>query len=59
MLEINQQHPDGMAEEVRVDAMREAESPPSFPEGGTKAWSVVLGCFCIMFYTFGYLNAFG
>lgn len=31
----------------------------SYPEGGTRAWFVVLGCFCVMFYTFGYLNAFG
>lgn len=31
----------------------------SYPEGGIRAWFVVLGCFCVMFYTFGYLNAFG
>lgn len=30
-----------------------------FPEGGTRAWIVTFGCFCVMFYTFGYLNAFG
>ncbi|KIY03027.1 uncharacterized protein Z520_01493 [Fonsecaea multimorphosa CBS 102226] len=30
-----------------------------YPEGGARAWLVVMGCFCVMFYTFGYLNAFG
>jgi hypothetical protein len=30
-----------------------------FPEGGTRGWLVVLGCFCVMFITFGYVNAFG
>ncbi|EXJ83522.1 hypothetical protein A1O1_07145 [Capronia coronata CBS 617.96] len=34
-------------------------SAPEYPEGGGRAWLVVLGCFCVMFYTFGYLNAFG
>jgi hypothetical protein len=32
---------------------------PTFPEGGFKAWMAVLACWCIMFNTFGYLNAFG
>ncbi len=30
-----------------------------FPEGGTRGWLVILGCFCVMFFTFGYVNAFG
>jgi hypothetical protein len=30
-----------------------------FPEGGSQGWLVVLGCFCVMFFTFGYVNAFG
>jgi hypothetical protein len=34
-------------------------SVPSFPEGGREAWLVVLGCFAVMFFTFGYTNAFG
>ncbi|KAJ6028196.1 MFS monocarboxylate transporter [Penicillium herquei] len=33
--------------------------PPSFPEGGTKGWLAVLACWCVMFNTFGYINAFG
>lgn len=32
---------------------------PNFPEGGTKGWLAVLACWCIMFNTFGYINAFG
>lgn len=31
----------------------------SFPEGGTKAWLVVLGCWCTSFASFGYVNSFG
>ncbi|KAJ5771358.1 uncharacterized protein N7511_003409 [Penicillium nucicola] len=37
----------------------EPEKPPKFPEGGTRAWMVVLGAFCVSFTTFGYMNAFG
>lgn len=41
---------------------REDEIPPTkpnFPEGGMKGWLAVLACWCIMFNTFGYINAFG
>ncbi|RAL14387.1 MCT family MFS transporter [Aspergillus homomorphus CBS 101889] len=44
------------------DAPKEDTSPPkppSFPEGGLKAWLAVLSCWCVMFNTFGYINAFG
>ena len=38
----------------------EVEKPSTaFPEGGTRAWMVVLGAFCVSFSTFGYMNAFG
>ena len=40
----------------------EKPSPPTmpvFPEGGTKAWLVVLGCWCSSFASFGYVNSFG
>jgi hypothetical protein len=33
--------------------------PPVFPEGGARGWLAVLGCWCVMFMTFGYMNAFG
>lgn len=38
------------------------QTPPQlddFPEGGVKAWGVVAGAFCVLFCTFGYLNAYG
>ena len=34
-------------------------APPSFPEGGTKAWLVAAGHTMTMFTTWGYLYAFG
>ncbi|RFU75119.1 major facilitator superfamily domain, general substrate transporter [Trichoderma arundinaceum] len=30
-----------------------------FPEGGLRAWLVVLGCWCTSFASFGYVNSFG
>ncbi|KAH9217689.1 major facilitator superfamily domain-containing protein [Leptodontidium sp. 2 PMI_412] len=32
---------------------------PTFPEGGLKAWLVVLDCWCASFASFGYTNSFG
>ena len=37
-----------------------AVSPDAdFKEGGLKGWLIVVGCWCVMFFTFGFLNAFG
>ncbi|PCG98839.1 Major facilitator superfamily domain, general substrate transporter [Penicillium occitanis (nom. inval.)] len=36
-----------------------APKPPTFAEGGLKAWFAVISCWCVMFNTFGYINAFG
>ena len=46
-------------EEAKIET--DLQPPPAvkYPEGGLKAWLVVLGVFCVMFFTFGYLNAFG
>lgn len=41
------------------DRVEEEKSTTKFPEGGTRAWMVVLGAFCVSFSTFGYMNAFG
>ena len=48
----------------RVEAGGEKRTLPvarttAFPEGGRDAWLVVLGSFAVMFFTFGYINAFG
>ena len=45
--------------ESASDIQKEAPPTPTFPEGGTKGWMAVLGCWCVMFNTFGYINAFG
>ncbi|KAJ5305966.1 hypothetical protein PENANT_c015G03472 [Penicillium antarcticum] len=37
----------------------EVPTKPSFPEGGIKGWLTVLSGWCVMFNTFGYINAFG
>jgi hypothetical protein len=54
-----------LKEKLGDDEVQEQPSTPTlapehtFPEGGTRGWLVVLGCFCVMFFTFGYVNAFG
>lgn len=37
----------------------EEERHDVFPDGGLQAWAVVAGAFCVLFCTFGYLNAYG
>lgn len=36
-----------------------AASAPAFAEGGTRAWLVVVGCWCVAFASFGIVNTFG
>lgn len=38
---------------------KEEERHDVFPDGGLQAWAVVAGAFCVLFCTFGYLNAYG
>ncbi|KAF2703806.1 putative MFS monocarboxylate transporter [Pleomassaria siparia CBS 279.74] len=33
--------------------------PSAFPDGGAEAWLVVLGCFCALFVSFGWIGAIG
>ncbi|KAK0848485.1 hypothetical protein LTS02_014051 [Friedmanniomyces endolithicus] len=33
--------------------------PSQFPDGGLQAWLCVLGCFCILFCSFGWINSIG
>ncbi len=46
--------------ERRKDTAGSMPDPPqASPEGGRNGWLAVLGCWTVMFYTFGYVNAFG
>lgn len=36
----------------------EKEEQPTFPDGGLRAWLVVMGAFLLMFCTFGYISTF-
>ncbi|KAF2102316.1 putative MFS monocarboxylate transporter [Rhizodiscina lignyota] len=60
------QHPDDNDEKNIVDSPTvESQKPEGttdlseFPEGGTKAWIVLFGCFCISYSTFGWPFAIG
>ncbi|KAH9966149.1 MFS general substrate transporter [Russula compacta] len=63
-------HPQKGESESDVDAPHSKALSPSkmvyylhaqdeFPDGGLRAWLVVLGASCAAFATFGYVNAFG
>ena len=38
---------------------QQASDGPSYPEGGLRAWSVVVGSFCGMLASFGLMNSVG
>ncbi|KAH8655726.1 major facilitator superfamily domain-containing protein [Xylariales sp. PMI_506] len=46
-----------------VDTEKPQDQAPAsaqqYPEGGSRAWLVVLGCWCTSFASFGYVNSFG
>lgn len=62
--QLDQERP---SEETTVPAPEQAQPPhqpafnpnADFKEGGIRGWLAVVGCWCVMFFTFGYLNAFG
>jgi hypothetical protein len=41
------------------DAKPTPPAMPTFPEGGSKAWGVVLRCWCTSFASFGIVNSSG
>jgi len=41
------------------EAIPAPHAMPTFPEGGSKAWGVVIGCWCTSFASFGIVNSFG
>lgn len=54
--------PDNDSSDKAPNRIVDEKPPPvahQFPEGGTKAWLVVLGCWCTSFASFGYVNSFG
>ncbi|KAJ6087679.1 MFS monocarboxylate transporter [Penicillium canescens] len=46
-------------ESLEGSETKEVLTKSSFPEGGVKGWLTVLSGWCVMFNTFGYINAFG
>ncbi|OIW27899.1 MFS general substrate transporter [Coniochaeta ligniaria NRRL 30616] len=45
--------------ESKTPGAPEKHSEHVFPDGGAKAWLVVLGCWCTSFASFGIVNSFG
>lgn len=45
--------------EAETADLAPANHTPSFAEGGTRAWLVVVGCWCVAFASFGIVNTFG
>ncbi|KNZ79277.1 Riboflavin transporter MCH5 [Termitomyces sp. J132] len=54
-------HPDASTSEGHgLGTLQEMELVPAeYPEGGLRAWSVLLGAWIAQFCTFGYTNAYG
>ncbi|KAL3459463.1 putative MFS monocarboxylate transporter [Aspergillus heterothallicus] len=48
-----------ISEKASEEPTVEANLPPSFPEGGLEAWSVVAGSSIVLACAFGYLASFG
>lgn len=46
-------------EESVIDKQPSVPNPADFPDGGLKAWSVVLGGWCCLFTSFGWINVIG
>ncbi|KAJ7246882.1 MFS general substrate transporter [Mycena haematopus] len=51
-------HPDPALSKAEL-AAPPAFSPPTFPEGGLRAWATVAGAFLVQFCGFGYTTSFG
>ena len=47
------------AEKTTLVATPAGPDPNAFPDGGLQAWLVVLGAFCTVFASFGWINCIG
>jgi len=41
---------------TEIKAEKSGPDPSAFPDGGLEAWLVVVGGFCIVFASFGWIN---
>ncbi|WWC63733.1 uncharacterized protein I303_106338 [Kwoniella dejecticola CBS 10117] len=63
----HQQNPPAQNEQQEIDVEKDTHltdhqdksNEPTFPEGGSQAWSTVIGSWFLVFATFGVSNAFG
>jgi MFS family permease len=46
-------------EETPIGPVAGGTNPADFPDGGLEAWLVVLGCWCALFCSFGWINCIG
>jgi MFS family permease len=49
----------GGLEEKPAGPVAGGVNPADFPDGGLEAWLVVLGCWCALFCSFGWINCIG
>lgn len=55
----SEKHQTPGSSDSSVTMNQENGEQQTFPEGGTRAWLVVLGSSCVAFASFGYVNTFG
>ena len=58
-IDLSASRDESRADKEHVSTGEPKSVMPLFPEGGSKAWLVVLGCWCTSFASFGIVNSFG
>ncbi|KAG9226496.1 hypothetical protein CCMSSC00406_0005837 [Pleurotus cornucopiae] len=59
MYDVDAEKRDVIEEKLQIETTTTPASADDFPDGGLRAWSVVLGASLSAFSTFGYVNAWG
>ncbi|KAJ8700398.1 hypothetical protein PTI98_003423 [Pleurotus ostreatus] len=59
MFDDDTEKKDAIEEKLQIETTTTPASADDFPDGGLRAWSVVLGASLSAFSTFGYVNAWG